>query len=530
MDPTLDQHVDAGKNARLAWVAVIGLVLVLFRVPFYLTHHLQEDALILFRCAVNLADSGYYSFNVPHRDSAVTAHGYAFLVALIRRLSGDRFIPVTVAVNTVFLVSGAYLAGAVLFGDFRRRVALWVVLSLLPVSLVTSYTGLETSMLVFLIALGLRGLVEERTRVWSLAALALLPWVRPDAIAFSGILAAGLSWKARRIHWPAVGSVALGAVTVAGFNYLYFGSLLNQTIIAKEVAYHPSRSVAAIAGRCWSVFFGNSFLVPLEVHRLERWSFVFGFPMVLLCIYSVIRSWPEAQRRVPIACLAACALLVPLAYAYGGVIMFPWYFWPSAFFAWAVVLAMIVTWCAARSAGVCRWCWLGAVLVLGVLGAGQFCLSLNRGTQEHLYRTRVGTYIESRSSPGDTLFLEPAGYIPFYSKLYTYDEVGLGTPEITDYRRNHPKDWWFQFLRDKRPTFLVERQHILEFRTFEHYQLTEEQIRWFRDHYQLIQEFHYDPADYFTHPLLRRVLELGSHHSYYVFELKSRIRKSTGPG
>ena len=42
---------------------------------------------------------------------------------------------------------------------------------------------------------------------------------------------------------------------------------------------------------------------------------------------------------------------------------------------------------------------------------------------------------------GDTLFLEPAGYIPFYAGIKTFDEVGLASPEILRFKERDPNDW-----------------------------------------------------------------------------------------
>lgn len=67
----------------------------------------------------------------------------------------------------------------------------------------------------------------------------------------------------------------------------------------------------------------------------------------------------------------------------------------------------------------------------------QFLVLKNIGFQENVYRSNVGQYIYdiSEDKKNDTLFLEPAGYIPYYAKIKTIDTVGLTSPTIRKYRK-----------------------------------------------------------------------------------------------
>ena len=509
---------------------LLGLagLLVLIRVPFYLAGDIQEDAYITWRCAVNLADSGHYSYNVPGRDCATTTHAYAFVAATMRLVFGGGFIPAVLAVNTLCLVGGTYLISAAVFEDRRRRVLLWAALALMPVALEISYCGMETGMLVLAVGVALGALRRGRPHVGHCAAVALLPWVRPDAIAFGVILVAAMCWEARRIEWRAIISLLAGVATLASFNYLLFGSILNQSIIAKEVAYAHPRTAAAVAGRLWRVFFGRSIFLPHGTKYLRPAGAAFGVLGIGLCLWALARNIKNRRWLGPLACLLAMAFLIPVAYSVGGV-LFPWYLWPCQLLVWAVVLALFVEWSAAAGRQLRRLCLAGAAAVLGILLAGQWVMAWSRGTYEQLHRGGVGRYIRAHSPDTDTIFLEPAGYIPFYAQRYTYDEIGLGTPEVTAYRRRHGQGWWIRFVQDKRPDLLVQRRHMLEHRTLEGYPLSRQEIDWFKSNYELIKEFHYRPEDYYRHPLLLRILRLGSTHSYFLYRLKVRADERPGP-
>jgi len=504
------------------WILVIGIALVLFRIPFFLTNHFQEDAFITWRCAINLADTGYYSYNPPYRDCATTSHGYAFLVTLVRLLFGSYFIPLVLFLNTALFVAGTYFISVILANNPRIRVPLWILVSLTPVGLLISYSGMETSLLIFVLGWVLSGFAKDRPPVHTFIAIALLPWVRPAAIGFGCILVLAFSLKQKRIQYIAAASLVTGIISLAIFNYLYFGSVLNQTIIAKEIAYHPSRAIGAIATRLWHVFVAGILFVPLRTKYLERLYPLFNIFVIVLLLYYSVKKRLDFERCLHVYCLSAFALVVPLAYVYGGVI-FPWYLWPSKISAYFIVLMVYLD--LANSGGTrFNWpCFGGAIVFIFALAAVQLMISFNWGTQEYLYRASVGRYIRYHSAKTDTIFLEPAGYIPFFSERRTYDEVGLGTPEITKFMRQYTEKWWIRFVQEKRPTFLIQRSHILNFRTYQGYQLNKKESRWFQENYELVKEFHYDPANYYKNEILLRILNLGSACSYYIFKLREHL-------
>src|SRR5712671_223511 len=89
-------------------VWAVGLCLVALQLPFVLTQHIQEDAYITFRSAANLADLHVYGFNPGERVSASTSHLSVFVVALLRKFTGDAFIPATQLLYGVATIVGLY--------------------------------------------------------------------------------------------------------------------------------------------------------------------------------------------------------------------------------------------------------------------------------------------------------------------------------------------------------------------------------------------------------------------------------------
>jgi hypothetical protein len=98
---------DPSLSRTTFWGLFLALVLV--RVPYFLTHHNQEDAYIAFRTAFNLADHGVYE-HAPGATSLL----FGFLEAGLRLIFGGWAIGAILIASTIMVVGAAWL--------LRRRV------------------------------------------------------------------------------------------------------------------------------------------------------------------------------------------------------------------------------------------------------------------------------------------------------------------------------------------------------------------------------------------------------------------------
>lgn len=172
---------------------VILMPLVLVYALFLLTSDIQEDAFITFRTAFNLADHGELSFNLGEGYSGATSYLYPFLVALIRVVSGEQAITIILIVNSIALLLTSYMITEILgrafdFSD-AMRFLFWAALSVAPKTLLMAVRGMEAPYVVLIFVLGLYSIQNAPRRLFSLLPLVVLPFIRPDAIAFSLILA-----------------------------------------------------------------------------------------------------------------------------------------------------------------------------------------------------------------------------------------------------------------------------------------------------------------------------------------------------
>ncbi|HTK28612.1 MAG TPA: hypothetical protein VL309_03625 [Vicinamibacterales bacterium] len=516
--------MDDGRRIR-PWRAGAALVSIL--IPFVAVRHVQEDAYITFRAAANLAATGVYGFNPGERASASSSHLAVFIGALVRLGAADAFIPILQLLYGAAAVAGIWWLACSLVPEPRRAAAVWIAVSLLPVSLMAAYSGMETGLVLLAAGLAVHATTRDRFSPLPAAAFALFPWVRPDAVAI-GLLVLVAMGVTRRPSARAIAGYA--AILTAGsaawllFNRLYFGTLLTQTMIGKAAVWLPAtpgeavrdgtaRLIALVAGTGGSpgLFqplaskYANGFALPGAIA-------VFGCAAAVACRPHRFGVHPGAAAAV-----ALLSVALPVAYAAGNVV-YPWYLWPAQIAAYLLAACAVSAWLAGRRRPIRRAAAAGIAVVIVALAAAQWLLAVTWGTEERLYRGGIGERIGALAAPGDTLLLEPAGSIPFYAGVRTWDEIGLATPEVTRYRRAYGRQWWIRFVQDRRPTFLVEREHMLEDRTLDGYALSPDERRWFHRRYALVQTFEYDPGALRASPVLARVARLGSARRYLLYK------------
>lgn len=504
-----------------AWLVLLCIALV--RLPFLLIHPLQEDAYITFRAARHLAENGDFSFNLHQHFPGTTSLLYPLIVASIDLASPRFMIPVVQIFGTACIAAASYLIAAALCGHTREQRVVWLLIACWPIALVMSYTGMETSLLALVLGAGLFALA--RGRHWTLFAVSvlLLPLVRPDAVAYGILFCAAMFFVDRRAALRGTLALAAGCGLLLLGTRIATGHFLPTTARAKEIAYHPSHTMGAVAARVRDLFLGQSFLLPTPSTYLVKLSPVVLI-VVLVAFILAFRSARSRREHVVLGMLAAASIAIPLAYAYGGVI-FAWYLFPANWLAIAVTTVVLV-----RIVAMLRFRMAGAAL-LGAIWIGlmfmQWTKALAASTEDYHYRGDIGRYLATVSHGQGTLFLEPAGLIPYFSGLRTDDEVGLVSSRVTDFMKRDPVAWWFDYVAAVRPDYIVQRQGFDHYRTFENYTLTPDQQRWFASHYELIRRVHYISATYHTSRLLQRILAMSPMEDYLIYKRRDVVDGQT---
>jgi hypothetical protein len=509
-------------SSRLKLLLLTFTLLLLLRIPYLLTHHVQEDSYITFRTAFNLADNGIFSFNLDEHIPATTSLIYPLLVAVFRLSFGGWAVYGVQIFGSALVIVACNLVARSIATSERDSFLIWIGTACSPMSLFVGYSGMETPLLLIDIAL-LVYCLRNQSKAWAFSiGLFFLPFLRPDAISYGFILCIAMFLLNRQRSVFGLGALGVGVATLLGANHMITGKAITGTMRAKEIAYHPSHTFSSISHRLTAIYFGNTcFLAPFEAYRIFKVAFVL-LPIVGVCFFYAFRTTgKDPRRRIILGSLLAITLIVPAAFAAGGVI-FPWYTYPSNWIAEIVVMSACISFALSRSSLLAsRTAWVLIVTGIMTFALWQLMISFVIGTQEYHYRADVGRYLADVSHGKGTLLLEPAGYIPFFSHLHTQDEVGLASDNILKYMRVYPASWWIEYVKNERPTYIVQRDTFKKYVTYQGYALSPSDVKWFQQHYQLLETRSYNPDAYFHNRMLRKVLV----HSwtlpeYLVYESK----------
>lgn len=511
-------------TARSGWLVAL---LVLLRVPFFWTGHLQEDAFIAFRAAFNLADHGELSFNLGEHYAASTSLVYAYFCAVTRSLTGASAVAVILAVNAALAALAVVHLCRVFELRGPRALLFVLLLGCAPGALLPAFNGMETAWCLLYLALLAEHAGDTAIRPWSFGALlGLGPLLRPDAVVFSGFaLLARARGKAdrQRRAWG-IGGIALGIAVLAVHSRLHSNSWLPPSVIAKQAAYHPDLSPRALLERAWEIYMGGPFsLLPSTKYLPAALMAVASLCCWLLLAVAARHAharWPAPRAR-SLLFLAASAACFPIVLAAPGA-LFPWYYYPSSF-----ALAACLT------LGLLTGSFRGAAprvsalaLALGFVSlAAEFSISLNVGRQESGYRASIGTFLAQIAPPGATLVLEPAGIIPYRSGLITYDEVGLTSPRVLPFLASRRSTWLAEFLHAMCPTFTLQREAFPPLSGDREPSADE---RWFQRSYGVRQRFVYEPDAWARNALERWLLGRGSHSGYLLYERRAGVDCTLG--
>jgi hypothetical protein len=514
--PDADAKSSTERSTRAgAWPAwLVFSLIVLIRIPFLILHPLQEDAFIVFRSARHLAEFGDFSFNFHQHFPGTTSLLYPLIVAAIDLLSRSHMMLIVQLFGTLCIAGACWFIAHALTRHLAEQRIVWLLTACWPIALLMSYTGLETALLTLVLGASTFALARENHTPLFWVSLLLLPLIRPDAVSYGLLFCAAMFVIDRRTALRGALALSFGCGLLLLGTRLTTGHFLSTTARAKEIAYHPGHSIADIAGRTYDLYLNHSFLLPTPSNYLLKLS-----PFVLILVVSAFvlafRFAGSRRELVVLSMLATASIVIPFAYACGGVI-FAWYLYPANLLAIAVTIAVAV-----KLVMRLRFRFIGATL-LTVLWIGLMCLqwskALDAATEEYHYRADIGRYLGEVSHGRGTLFLEPAGLIPYYSGLRTDDEIGLVSTRVTDFIKRDPVEWWFDYVAAERPDYIVQRQIFDHYRTFEGYTLTPDQQRWFNAHYQLIRRFHYISAAYHPSPFLQRILAMSPMEDYLIYQ------------
>lgn len=466
------------------------------------TQHAWEDYFITYRASRNLATGQGLTFTAGERVHSFTSPLGVLLPAAASLLTGNKSD--TAALWIFRLMGAAALAGTVVILQRigRQLTAAGIVGGLLAAVILSdakildfTINGMETPFLLLFLAWMLWAFFTMPERQWLHLGLAWagLQWTRPDAFVYIGALAAGVllfrptvqSWR-ERLGWLR-GFMGAGLCTIVlylpwlAWAWIYYGTPVPHTITAKGL-FLPKVSPELLVE--WLITFPRKIIADHSILAgtfMPAYSFNTGWPakaseLSFWLALAAIALWifPKVRWEARVASFAAAA---GQFYLHSFVSFpIPWYLPPVTLLAFvALVLVWGQLWQATNSATGAR---LSRAALSG--GAGLFFLgaaSLSLGTAYQLHwqqkiieegqRKVIGEWLRKSAATGhDTVFLEPLGYIGFYSNLKMLDYPGLCSPEVVAARRRASSPsypyCWSELIMDLHPAWLVLRGHEVE--------------------------------------------------------------------
>lgn len=434
------------------------------------TDHRWEDFYITYRTSKNLVEGHGLVYQIGERVHTFTSPLGVLLPALALKLTGGSSDEGALWIFRIWCscaLGGASVllwlaAGAWGWSGFARGF-----LALLPLveSKCVDYAinGMETALVLLWLAWMLQILSASRPGAATKLGLAWagLMWTRPDGFVFGGALALGwlvfLPKKSPAETRRGLVLIYLRAILVTTALYLpwllwawhYYGSPIPNTIIAKGLgAVYPHwREWGQILLR-QSLFF--SWQGRLREIYLPAYSWFGGWPAPLVWWMQIAAGLGAIYWAVPrvnaIGRAASLAFFLSSLYA-SAVPKFPWYY-PCHALAAMVVLGAVAEDCRTWLSRQQKWTTLArapfvAHLAFSVVLLGMAAWQL-REQQVIIERQRagIGLWLRAhRATPHDTVFLEPLGYIGFYSQLKMLDFPGLAAPEVIAARREVGNGW-----------------------------------------------------------------------------------------
>lgn len=487
------------------------------------TDHAWEDYYITFRSSKNLATGHGLVFNHGDRLHTFTSPlgvllpAVSYLLTLNSSDAGALWI--------FRLMSCAALCGAALLllsiarEKNYARLSAFLIIGWLAMDSKTvdfSINGMETAFLVLFLAYALWAHLACPQKAWLHlgAAWAGLMWTRPDSFVYIGLVAAGFWLFNEPARTGVTRGKMLGLFLRAGlvttalylpwllFAWGYYGTPVPHTIIAKSGIGEP-RTAAG--------------LVKTMLHLpFKAWGGTGSMEGTFLPAYFMMGGWPDYVIQFARGLAAVCSLLwlVPFlrvetraaSFAFFGAhaylsyypyFPFPWYLPTTtllAIFCLGSLLAHVLDvagqWQSASSASLRPRQIRGfatVVVLLLLTGTGWatwHSARLFAAQQKYVEdgnRRKIGVWLRDHAEPGDTVFMEPLGYIGYFSGLKTYDFPGMSSREMVATRIKE-ENLWTRIIARLQPNWLVLRPQ-------EKHKLANENYALMTESYEVVQEF-----------------------------------------
>lgn len=431
---------------------LVVLLAVLVKIPLFFTKNIQEDSFITWRVARNLIQYGVIGFNGDERISASTTHLYVLITAFFQLLFGENFIFPLLTFSAFLFAVGSWWLAKTLFPTLMMKRGVFVLLlNITPPALTASFLGMEYGILFFLYTgLIYFGLFKNKKWAYFLFPILLL-WTRVDTVIFLGIFFIADFYLKRKMNIIYIVGGIIGLTSVIGFNDLYFGEIVNHTITAKKIAYKNLMQNNSVEFLLYQWAYYGGLIKKYSIYTFLLFVVFLGFLAYAMVKIRKDKKSGTKTTKVILMLIVVFALvkitIFSLFKAY-----FDWYYWLPRVFLFAIVLYYFLN--------VNNWKRKSVFIGIMILFVGTYFFQMTQsytiGYMEERQRMTIAADInKDKVGIDQSILLEPAGIIPFYTQLYTYDEVGLVNARINDEMLLDEEYWWINSVNKFQPDYIL---------------------------------------------------------------------------
>jgi len=414
---------------------LLGLALIARLLWLADTNFTEEDSFIVFRFARNLAGGLGFVFNPGERVYGSTTPLYTLVLSLWHRLFGTDFI-----FTARLLCIGAALANlAILWIILRRmqvplpgRLALLVLLGISSKSCLMDTQGLESPFVILFMLASWYMFIMDKPG-WAGLFAGLLLWVRIDTFLWPAALAIAFCLTDFRRGLKLLGVAGLVYLPWVVFAWLYFGSPVPLTVLAK---WSAAASTTVSLQTHLTLMIG--YLSPLDFGPFSILSadllpaLVAGFFTLIFAAWHGIFS----LRKQWLLALSAFILFDFVRLGDTRAAIDYRYYYPLLWCVWILfILGALSLWEKVQQRGPLS-IWIprtvALLLAAAVLIQGARAVGITRDYQTYrndLSTKEVGLWLNANTAEDATVLLEPLGYIGYFSERRMFDDVGLVTPK-----------------------------------------------------------------------------------------------------
>lgn len=482
------------STKKYTWLPIGAIVfIVAVKLLFLLTHHIQEDAFITWRVAQNLLDYGVIGFNGEERISASTTHLYMFVSYIFNLILGKtHFMYPLLIFNSILFTIGSYWLSKMLFKKPTYQAIFIVLFGILPPAIKISILGMEYGILFFL-EMGLLYWAFNQKKKWAYIIFPILIMMtRIDTVIFLGIVFLVDLLANKKIKWLYILGGVLGVITVLSFNWFYFHEIVNNTIVAKKLTYDDSFTFQQNLAY-FNLNYGNFWgmlKIPGNFNPITIIILLFEF----ICFILLMKDKEKRERNILLATLFIFGWVKQFIFLTQKS-LFDWYYWVPQIVLFIPVIVLVLEKRKNKNL------WLACLIIFYILPmmAFQAVHSIATGNGEWNYRKSIGIFLdEYEKDKNQYIFLEPAGYVPYYSGLKTIDEVGLVDKKIHEEIIKDKENYRFNTIKNRKPKYILSYKDLSE----------DKNAYYYNTNYRLLKQFRINNYLHHDNPIIQKIYQL----------------------